>query len=286
MSTLDSFDGLANKDFGITYYIVSGFVLLSITPLLLRFTTNIQQIFGHMADVIGHIYLATSHVFGTSYQWYALWREIKQLHLIRQWHTNGNTDCQLPQMQQPLDEWIIEIRQQWTPTPFKDHIKSSQDLLQEYQVNTTELSFDFHLPTITQQQINIPLVVHNDRALKEFIQGKERCPKFINQDLTLLQDLYIPSTFTNVSHTSTSLKEPAHINLPTCTPNEHLLKENTESTCTQSVQLVLGVTPAEVCHAEDNPTLTVPQLLDIELCQEYTDTPLKTLDGLYVTQPK
>ena len=80
-----------------------------------------------------------------------MWREIKQLQPIRQRHTNGNTDYRLPQMLQPLDEWIIEIRQQWTPTPFKDHIKSSQDLPQEYQVNTTELSFDFHLPNVTQQ---------------------------------------------------------------------------------------------------------------------------------------
>ena len=179
---------------------------------------------------------------------------------------NGNTDCQLPQMQQPLDEWIIEIRQQWTPTPFKDHIKSSWDPLQEYQVNTTELSFDSHLPTVTQQRINIPLVVHNDCTLKEFIQGEERCPKFINQDLTFLQNSQIPSTFPNVSHTSTSLKEPAHVNLPTCTPNKYFLKENTESTHTQSVQPTLGFTLAEVCCAEDNPTLTVPQLLEIEPC--------------------
>ena len=128
--------------------------------------------------------------------------------------------------------------------------------------------------------------MHNDHALKEFIQGQERCLKFINQDLTFLQDSHIPSTFTNVSHTSTSLKELKHVNLPTHTPNEHFLKENTESTCTQSVQPTLGFTPAEVCHAEDNPTLTVPQLLEIKPCQEYTDSPLKTLDSLYVTQPK
>ena len=151
MSAPDSFDGPANKDFSITYYIVLGFVLICITPLLLRFTTNIQRIFGHVADVIGCIYLATTQVFGNLYQWYTLWREIKQLHLIRQWHMNGNTDCQLPQMLQPLDEWIIKIRQQWTLTPFKDHIKSSQDPPQEYKVNTIELSFDSHLPTVTQQ---------------------------------------------------------------------------------------------------------------------------------------
>ena len=128
--------------------------------------------------------------------------------------------------------------------------------------------------------------MHNDCALKEFIQGEERCLKFINQDLTFLQESHIPSTFTNVSHTTTSLKEPTRINLPTCTPNEHSLKENTESLCTQSVQPALGFTPAKVCHAENNPTLTVPQLLEIKPCREYTETPLKTLDNLYVTQPK
>ena len=84
MSTLDSFDGLANKDFGITYYIVLGLVLLCITPLLLEFTTNIQQIFGQAADAIRCIYSATTHAFGTLYQWYTLWREIKELQPIRQ----------------------------------------------------------------------------------------------------------------------------------------------------------------------------------------------------------
>ena len=93
MSTPDSFDGPANKDFSITYYIILGLFYSAS-----QFTTNIQQIFGHTADVIECIYLATAHVFGTLYQWYALWREIKQLHLIRQQHMNGNTDCQLPQM--------------------------------------------------------------------------------------------------------------------------------------------------------------------------------------------
>ena len=84
MSTPDSFDGLANKDFGKTYYIVSGFSLLCITPLFLWFTANTQQIFGHTADAIRHIYLATTQVFRTLYQWYTLWREIKQLQPIRQ----------------------------------------------------------------------------------------------------------------------------------------------------------------------------------------------------------
>ena len=128
--------------------------------------------------------------------------------------------------------------------------------------------------------------MHNNCALKEFIQGEERCLKFINQDLTFLQESHIRSIFTNVSHTTTSLKELACINLPTCTSNEHSSTENTTSSCTQSIQPALGFTPAKVHQAESNPTLTVPQLLEIEPCREYTETPLEMLDGLYVTQPK
>ena len=78
MSTPDSFDGPANKDFHITYYITLGFVLLCITPLLLQFSTNIRQILGHAADTIRCIDLAMTPVT------YTLWRQIKQLQPIGQ----------------------------------------------------------------------------------------------------------------------------------------------------------------------------------------------------------
>ena len=184
------------------------------------------------------------------------------------------------------DECITEIWQQWISTPFEDHITVSQDLLQDPQVNTVELSFNLHFPNITQERINTPPVVHNECTLKEFIQGEERCIKFINQDLTFLQELHIPSTFTNVSHTTTSLKEPACINLPTRFSNKHTSEENHSSSCTQPVQPAPGFTPAEVCRAKNNPTLTISQLLETEPCREYAETSLKMLDGLYVMQPK
>ena len=192
----------------------------------------------------------------------------------------------MPQTLPPQDECITEIWQQWILTPFEDHITVSQDLLQDPQVNTVELSFEPHFPNITQERINTPLALHNDHTLKEFIQGEERCLKFINQDLTFLQELHIPSTFTNVSHTTTSLKELACINLPRCISNEHTSTENNSTSRTQSIQPMLGFTPAEVHRAESNPTLTIPQLLKIEPCREYTEIPLKMLDGLYVMQPK
>ena len=114
----------------------------------------------------------------------------------------------------------MEIRQQWTPTPFKDQITVFQDLQQDLQVSNIELSLDLHAPNISIERIYAPQVVHNDRALTEFIQGEERCVKFIDQDLMFLQESHIPSTFTNVSHTPTPLKEPGCITLPTCISKE------------------------------------------------------------------
>ena len=196
-----------------------------------------------------------------------------------------DTNHRLPQTLPPQDECITEIWQQWISTPFEDYITVSQDLSQVPQVNTVELPLNLHFPNVTQERINTPPVVHNNHALKEFIQGEERCLKFINQDLTFLQESHIPSTFTDVSHT-TSLKEPACINLPTHISNKHTSTENNSSSCTQSVQPTPDFTPANSCRAKSNPSLTVSQLLEIEPCIEYAETPLKTLDGLYVMQPK
>ena len=49
---------------------------------------------------------------------------------------------------------------------------------------------------------------------------------------------------------------------------------------------MLGFIPAEICRVQAEPKLTVQQLLEIESCQEYVKTPLQTLDGIYVNQPK
>ena len=181
------------------------------------------------------------------HQWYTLWQELRQLQSTGQQHTHWDTNHRLPQTLPPQDECITEIQQQWTLTPFEDHITVSQDPSQDPQVNTVELSFDLQFPNVTQERINTPPVVHNNCALTEFIQGEERCLKFINQDLTFLQQSHIPSTFTNVSHTTTSLTESLCINLPTHTSNEHTSTENNSSSCTQSVQPALGFTPAKVC---------------------------------------
>ena len=124
----------------------------------------------------------------------------------------------------------------------------------------------------------------------EFVEGEERCLKFISQDLTFLQSSSIPSTFSNISNTdgaSAKIREShtqtalLSIQLPTRIP-----QENSKSPPTQMVEPVLGFTPAEIRRAQAKPKLTIEQLLEIESCQEYVKTPFQTLDGIYIHQPK
>ena len=124
----------------------------------------------------------------------------------------------------------------------------------------------------------------------EFVQGEERCLKFINQNLTFLQSSSIPSTFNNISNTdgaSTKIREShiqtalLSIQLPTHIPQEHSV-----SPPTQTVEPVLGFTLAEIHRAQAERKLTVEQLLEIESCHAYVKTPLQTLDGIYIHQPK
>ena len=71
--------------------------------------------------------------------------------------------------------------------------------------------FFSHTPHIFIESLYAPLVVCNDCAFMEFIQGEERCLKFISQDLTCLQSSSIPSTFSNISNTdgaSARIREP------------------------------------------------------------------------------
>ena len=69
--------------------------------------------------------------------------------------------------------------------------------------------------------------------------------------------------------------------LPTCTP-----KDPNSTAPTQIVEQVLGFMPADIQRAEAEPKLTLEQLLGLESCKEYVQTPIQTLDGIHVHQPR
>ena len=184
------------------------------------------------------------------------------------------------------------MREQLTVFPLAEQTSPIQEIQQECcesQVFEAEKFFS-HAPHVFLECTFVPLVVCNNHAFTKFIQGEERCLKFISQDLTFLQSSSIPSTFSNISNTDGASAKIRESHTKTALPSIQLParipQENTKSPPTQMVEPVLGFTLAEIHRAQAKPKLTVEQLLEIELCEEYVKTPLQTLDGIYVHQPK
>ena len=171
-------------------------------------------------------------------------KELKQLQPQDQHHQQPKTGNSLVQISPPPEELLTEVRVELIQPSFTEQIPSIQDLHQDSQVHETEHLLHLHTPNIIVEWTYSPLVICNDRAFTEFVQGEERYLKFINQDLTFLQSSSILSTFSNVSHTaSASAKEKdfTHIQLLT-----HISQES-NTTCTQTVEPVLGFTLVEIC---------------------------------------
>ena len=134
------------------------------------------------------------------------------------------------------------------------------------------------------------LVVNSNCTLSDFIECEERCSKFINQDLNFLQSSNIPSVSKNMlpdENSSVQVSQPqtqvvsSITKLPTHTP-----KNQNSTPPTQIVEPVLGFMPAKIQRAEAEPKLMVGQLFRLESCKEYVQTPIQTLDGIHVHQPR
>ena len=228
-------------------------------------------------DIIKCTYFCTVYIFETSYGLYILWKELKQVQPQDQHHQQTKTDNLLVHTSPPPEELLTEVREQLIQPSFMEQILSIQDLQQDSQVFDKEHLLNLHTPNVSIERTYSPPVICNDQAFTEFVNGEEKCQKFINQDLTFLQSSYIPSTFSNISHVSAKVKQPTHIRLPTC-----ISTEDNNTLCTQIVEPALGFTPVEICREQTDPKLTVQQLLEIESCKDYVKTSLQTLDGIYV----
>ena len=285
MSSPDYSNGLAvtqyPEDSFITHCLVLCFLLLCVLPSITYLKSSIQRTFVCIENIIKHNYFSITYIFETSYGLYIIWKEIKQLQLQDQHHQQVKTGNSLVQTSPPLEELLIEVREQLIQPPFMEHIPSLQDLQQDSQIFDTEHSLNLHIPNVSIERTYSPPVIYNDRAFTEFVNGEERCLKFVNQDLTFFQSSDIPSTFSNISHVSAKVKESTHIRLPIC-----ISIEDNNTSRTQLVEPALGFTLVEIHQAQTEPKLTVQQLLEIESCKDYIKTPLQTLDGIYVNQPK
>ena len=264
-----------------------GFILLCALSLVTHFKVGILQTFSCIGDSIYRISLYIANIFNTFSGLYTIWKELKQLQPQDQHFQQPKTSKPLVLISLPPGKFLTKVREQLIIPSSTEQISSIQDIQQECsdsQVFQREQLLLLHTPNIFIEWIYSPPVISNDCAFTEFVQGEERCLKFINQDLTFLQLSSILSTLCNISHT---VSTPAKVKEPTCIQLlTRIPQENSNTSPTQTVEPVLGFTMAEIHKAQAEPKLTVQQILEIESCKDYVKTPLQTLDSIYVNQPK
>ena len=135
------------------------------------------------------------------------------------------------------------------------------------------------------------------------MQGEVCCQKFIKQDLTFLQDsqIYPNRQPTSLTATSSNPLEKTELDIEQETQQKILHKCTIQSppldfiydkersvkpkTPVLPVEPVLGLTPEQQEKRNQDPQISLNELLGLSSCKEYIQMPLQTLDGLYVKQP-
>ena len=210
-----------SEDFLITYCLTLMFIVFCVFLLFTYFKDSIFWTLLHILDNIQCIGLYTAHNFSTLFGLYIILVELKQLQIYDNQFQPPETQKVLIQIPPPLDEFITEGREQLTIFLSVEQTPSIQEIQQECcepQVFEAEQFFSY-TPHIFIECPYAPLVVCNDCAFTEFIQGEERCLKFISLDLTFLQSSSIPSTFNNISNTDGTLAKIRESHTQTTLPS-------------------------------------------------------------------
>ena len=125
-------------------------------------------------DFILHIFLTL--FFGL----YTILEELRQLQIHEDQFQQPGTQKVLAQIPPPLHEFLTEVREQLTVFPSVEQTPPIQEIQQECcepQVFEAKQFFSY-TSHIFIECTYAPLVVCNDRAFMEFVQGEERCLKY------------------------------------------------------------------------------------------------------------
>ena len=192
-----------SEDFLITYCLILTSIMFCAFPLFTFFKDSIFWTLLCILDNIQCIGLYTVYIFNTLFGLYTILNEFQQLKIYDDQFQKPGTQKVLNKIPPPLAEFITEVREQLTIFPSVEWTPPIQDIQQECcksQVFEAEQFFSY-TSHVYIECTYAPPVVYNDHAFMEFVQGEERCLKFISQDLTFLQSSSIPFTFSNISNT-------------------------------------------------------------------------------------
>ena len=155
--------------------------------------------------------------------------------------------------------------------------------------------------TVSTLQISEAPILYWDQQLKQFLVGEECCCNFINQDLTLPQPSTVYET-TELDDSISMASDSMDISVITVKDNNQPQEEDSnsphsslselsyDSTRTdnrptpvqpvepapiQPVEPVIGLIIEEQCQRQEDPNLTLDELLELSSCEDHISTPLQ-----------
>ena len=223
-----------------------------------------------------------------------------------------NVDQQnLPVTTAPAIDAFVTVRPQIT--------FFQQNYFDEICSTVTYVANDIHpVPTLLSLPVTVSTlhiseapILYRDQWLQEFLVGEECCHNFINQDLTFLQPSTVyemaeldncismasdstDASVITVQENNQSQEVDSNSSPPSVTAllDDSISTDNSptpvqpvEPAPIQLVEPVIGLTTEEQRQREEDPNLTLDELLGLSSCEEHISTPLQTLDGLYMNQP-
>ena len=171
-------------------------------------------------------------------------------------------------------------------------------------------SFQNPLVTVNILHVLDTPLLYQDQQLQEFLDREEHCRNFINQDLTFLQPSTIYQT-TDTDDNQSIASDSTDASILTVIENDqsqevdstpaftsvtalpedfvptdydHIPIQSVEPSPIQPVEPVIGLTAEEQRCREEDPNLTINELLGLSSCEGHVTTPLQTLDGQYMNQ--
>ena len=184
----------------------------------------------------------------------------------------------LPERPMPDTEVLFTVRPQ---TTFLWHNCINEIFnIVTFIANATQI-----IPTLTNLPVTVNTLhtsdsprLHRDKQIEEFLIGEICSCNFINQDLTFLQPSTIYETKTKEENGNLSQASLAELSYDRT-------RITNRPAPIQPVEPVVGLAPEEQHRKEEDPDLTLDELLGLSSCKDHISTPLQTLDGLYVNQP-
>ena len=299
-------EGPAHKeDIEIPFHVIFSFSMILLSLYGIHLNVHFH-FFGLVIRIFSHAYQFLSEIYRVLLYWYFILRYNHcvghQLQIPDSTQSRDHKEdiINLPMTAMQIIDTYLTVRQQIVL--FQQNYLDELNSISTYIADIVYAAQNFHNPSVTVSTFHVYATptVYQGQQLQEFLDGEEHCCNFINQDLLFLQPssvYHMTDTENNQSIASNSSNESVLTviesdqsheidSTPTFTSTsalpedlqhidyDHILIQLVQPSPIQPVEPVIRFTEEEQRQREEDPNLTIKELLGLSPCEGHVTTPL------------